>query len=50
MEHSTDVTIIGSGIIGANISFELNKKGYKTINVDKLLPLVMALQATPVHV
>ena len=36
MEHSTDVTIIGSGIIGANISFELNKKGYKTINVDKL--------------
>ena len=35
MEKSTDVIVIGSGIISLNISFELNKKGYKTINVDK---------------
>jgi sarcosine oxidase subunit beta len=28
--------IIGAGVIGANIAFELAKKGYRTINVDKL--------------
>ena len=31
-----DVIIIGAGIIGANIGFELSKAGYKTLNVDKL--------------
>jgi len=28
--------IIGSGIIGCSIAFELSKKGWKTLNVDKL--------------
>jgi sarcosine oxidase subunit beta len=28
--------IIGAGVIGAAIAFELSKKGYKTLNVDKL--------------
>jgi sarcosine oxidase subunit beta len=31
-----DAIIIGAGIIGAAIAFELAKKGYKTLNVDKL--------------
>ncbi|MEE8361212.1 MAG: FAD-dependent oxidoreductase [Gemmatimonadales bacterium] len=31
-----DAIIIGSGIIGAAIAFELSKKGYRTVNVDKL--------------
>ena len=31
-----DAIIIGAGIIGNCISFELAKKGYKTLNVDKL--------------
>ena len=31
-----DAIIIGAGIIGAPIAFELAKKGYKTLNVDKL--------------
>lgn len=33
---SYDAIIIGAGIIGNCISFELAKKGYKTLNVDKL--------------
>jgi len=36
MENSYDVIIIGSGIIGCCTAFELAKKGYKTLNVDKL--------------
>lgn len=36
MNKSVDVIIIGAGIIGAAIGFELAKKGYKTLNVDKL--------------
>ena len=28
--------IIGSGIIGCSIAFELSKKDWKTLNVDKL--------------
>lgn len=36
MSQPFDVVIIGSGIIGASIAFELSKKGYKTLNVDKL--------------
>lgn len=31
-----DAIIIGAGIIGACIGFELSKKGYKTLNIDKL--------------
>ena len=31
-----DAIIIGAGIIGNSISYELARKGYKTLNVDKL--------------
>jgi len=31
-----DTIIIGAGVIGAAIAFELAKKGYRTLNVDKL--------------
>lgn len=31
-----DAVIIGAGVIGANIGFELAKAGYRTLNVDKL--------------
>lgn len=31
-----DAIIIGAGIIGGSIAFELAKKGYKTLNIDKL--------------
>lgn len=31
-----DAIIIGAGIIGASVAFELAKKGYRTLNVDKL--------------
>jgi len=31
-----DVVIIGAGVIGAAIAFELSKRGYGTINLDKL--------------
>ena len=36
MNKSYDAIIIGAGIIGCGIAFELAKKGYKTLNVDKL--------------
>lgn len=36
MTKTADAIIIGSGIIGCNISFELAKKGWKTVNVDTL--------------
>ena len=36
MNKQYDTIIIGAGIIGAAIAFELAKKGYKTLNVDKL--------------
>jgi glycine/D-amino acid oxidase-like deaminating enzyme len=32
-----DAIIIGSGIIGCSIAFELSKKGWKTLNVDNIL-------------
>jgi len=35
MGGKTDVLIIGCGIIGNCIAFELAKKGYKTLSVDK---------------
>ena len=31
-----DAIIIGAGIIGANLGFELSKAGYRTLNIDKL--------------
>ncbi len=36
MNKQYDAVIIGAGVIGAAIAFELAKKGYKTLNVDKL--------------
>lgn len=36
MSEPVDVVIIGAGIIGAATSFELTKRGYRTLNVDKL--------------
>ena len=35
MNQNYDAIIIGAGVIGAAISFELAKKGWKTLNVDK---------------
>ncbi len=35
MEQTFDAIIIGCGIIGNSIAFELSKKGYKTLSVDK---------------
>jgi sarcosine oxidase subunit beta len=36
MTDQYDAIIIGSGIIGCAVAFELAKKGYKTLNIDKL--------------
>jgi sarcosine oxidase subunit beta len=36
VDNKYDAIIIGAGVIGAAIAFELAKKGYKTLNVDKL--------------
>ena len=36
MNDKVDAIIIGAGIIGCATAFELAKKGYKTLNVDKL--------------
>jgi sarcosine oxidase subunit beta len=36
MSDDYDAIIIGAGIIGANLAFELAKAGYRTLNVDKL--------------
>jgi len=36
MKAKYDAIIIGSGIIGCSTAFELNKKGWKTLNIDKL--------------
>ena len=36
MRPTADAVIIGAGVIGAGIAFELGKLGYKTINVDRL--------------
>lgn len=35
-ERSYDAVIIGAGIIGANLAFEMSKAGYRTLNIDKL--------------
>lgn len=36
MKQKPDAIIIGAGIIGCAIAFELSKQGYKTLNIDKL--------------
>ena len=33
---SYDAIIVGAGVIGSAMAFELAKKGWKTLNVDKL--------------
>lgn len=36
MNKKYDAIIVGAGVIGAPIAYELSKKGYKTLTVDKL--------------
>ncbi len=36
MNQKPDAIIIGAGIIGCAIAFEMSKRGYKTLNIDKL--------------
>ena len=36
MKSKYDAVIVGAGIIGCCVAFELAKKGYQTLNVDKL--------------
>src|ERR1700750_20042 len=36
MTKQSDAIIIGAGVIGASIAYELAKRGYKTLNIDKL--------------
>jgi sarcosine oxidase subunit beta len=36
MAEKYDAIVIGAGIIGCCVAFELTKKGFKTLNVDKL--------------
>ncbi len=36
MKRTADAIIIGAGIIGCAIAFELAKKGFKTLNIDRL--------------
>lgn len=36
MSKTYDAIIIGAGIIGCTTAYELAKKGYKTLNIDKL--------------
>ena len=36
MAQKYDAIVIGAGIIGGCVGFELAKRGYKTLNIDKL--------------
>jgi len=36
MTKKADAIIIGAGVIGSSVAFELAKRGYKTLNIDKL--------------
>jgi sarcosine oxidase subunit beta len=36
MSKSYDAIIVGAGIIGACTAYELSRKGYRTLNIDKL--------------
>lgn len=35
-KRGADAIIIGAGVIGSAVAFELGKRGYKTLNIDKL--------------
>ena len=35
MNHDYDAIVIGAGVIGVCTGFELAKRGYRTLNVDK---------------
>ena len=35
-DESFDAIVIGAGVIGAAVAFELGKRGWSTLNVDKL--------------
>ena len=35
MNHDYDAIIVGAGVIGTATGFELAKRGYRTLNVDK---------------
>ena len=34
-EKSFDAVIIGAGVIGNAVAFELSKQGFKTLNIDR---------------
>ena len=34
-KQTYDVVVIGSGVIGSSITFELGKPGFKTLTIDK---------------
>ena len=36
MSESYDAVIIGAGVIGSCVAYELAKRGWKTLNVDKV--------------
>ena len=36
MNRTADAIIVGAGVIGTAVAFELAKRGYKTLNIDKL--------------
>ena len=36
MNRTADAIIVGAGVIGSSVAFELAKRGYKTLNIDKL--------------
>ena len=36
MNKIADAIIVGAGVIGSSVAFELAKRGYKTLNIDKL--------------
>jgi sarcosine oxidase subunit beta len=36
MTKKYDAIIVGAGVIGAPIAYELSKMGYRTLNIDKL--------------
>jgi sarcosine oxidase subunit beta len=36
MQNESDVIIIGAGVIGCAIAFDLGKMGYRTLNIDRL--------------
>ena len=36
MNRKADAIIVGAGVIGSAVAFELAKMGFKTLNIDKL--------------